>query len=300
MSSLTDSEKRYLEKIFNMQDGSVLDYTDATFGALFKRHMIDIHDYKYQTYGEFNIQKMRSFWEQEPDSLVAQVLHEMLDSYNTYCSIGNIAVDYNILKKCIEIVTRLFRNAKQTYEISEAIQNRAIKLSPEVSEKIINIMQGSVDAPLEREFAMPNISKLPIEQQMMTIIEARLNEARTVFKVQAYLSVILLCGSVLEGVLLGIAKENPEKFNKSQARPKNKEGKVKPFSEWTLANLIDVASDIQLLKMDAKIFSHGLRDFRNYIHPHQQMTSDFTPDEHTAKICLQVLNTALADLTGDR
>ena len=36
---------------------------------------------------------------------------------------------------------------------------------------------------------------------------------------RAYLSAIVLCGSVLEGVLLGAAKKDPEKFNRSPASP---------------------------------------------------------------------------------
>ena len=40
--------------------------------------------------------------------------------------------------------------------------------------------------------------------------------------------------------------------------------------------------------------------FRNYIHPYQQMVSGFTPDEHTAKVCFQVLKAALASVAGER
>ena len=46
---------------------------------------------------------------------------------------------------------------------------------------------------------------------------------------------------------------------------------------------INVAYEIGLLKLDVQKLSHGLRDFRNYIHPYQQMASGFKPDEHTAQ-----------------
>ena len=75
---------------------------------------------------------------------------------------------------------------------------------------------------------------------------------------------------------------------------------MKAFQDWKLAELIDVAHDIGLLKPDVQNFSHGLRDFRNYIHPYQQMASGFKPDEHTAKVYFQVLKAALADVAGDR
>ena len=34
------------------------------------------------------------------------------------------------------------------------------------------------------------------------------------------------------------------------------------------AQLIDVGCEVGVLKLDIKKFSHGLRDFRNYIHPY--------------------------------
>ena len=57
---------------------------------------------------------------------------------------------------------------------------------------------------------------------------------------------------------------------------------------------------LRALKLDVKKFSHELRDFRNYIHPYEQLASKFTPDKHTAEICLQVLKAAIADLSGGR
>ena len=72
-----------------------------------------------------------------------------------------------------------------------------------------------------------------------------------------------------------------------------KTGKIRNLNEWKLNNFIDVSCEVGFLKEDVKKFSHALRDFRNYIHPYQQMSMGFQPDEHTAKICFQVLKAAL-------
>jgi len=61
--------------------------------------------------------------------------------------------------------------------------------------------------------------------------------------------------------------------------------------------LIDVAFELKIIKEDVKKFSHALRDFRNYIHPYQQVSSGFNPDHHTANICFQVLKAAIYQLT---
>ena len=63
MSTLTDIEKRYLEKLLGMQSGYVLDYSDATYGEFFGRHGVDIHGDRFQTYGTSKAKKMRAFWE---------------------------------------------------------------------------------------------------------------------------------------------------------------------------------------------------------------------------------------------
>lgn len=276
MSTLTDLEKRYLEKILNMHQGYVLDYNDASFGSFFKRFGINIHSPKYQTYGGSKAKKMRSFWEQENDRLVGQILDEMLDSYEAACDIDGTKPDLAVLEKARGVVARL-TGKKQKGRDSR-----------------------TVEGFLDQEFTIPNIQSLPIESVIIPIVESRLNEARTALRAGAYLSVIFLCGSILEAVLLGSAQRQCERFNRCPASPKNKEGKVLPFNEWNLAQLIDVASNIGILKIDVKKFSHGLRDFRNYIHPYQQMATGFTPDEHTAKVCFQVLKAALASVSGER
>ena len=220
---------------------------------------------------------MRAFWEVESDSIVAPVLSEMLASYEANCELEGREVDRGILDKTKEIVSRI---------------GGGVHSSPTATD--------SEDDFLNLDFKIPNLHKLPIEHQVINIVEARLNEARRALRAGAYLSVIFMCGSVLEGVLLGVAHRNPEKFNRASTSPRTADDKVKQFHDWTLSQLIDVACDIKFLKPDVKTFSHGLRDFRNYIHPYQQLISGFTPDEHTAMVCFQVLKAALASLAGER
>ena len=104
MSSLTDIEKRYLEKLLGMSGGYVLDYSDPTYGEFFKRHKIEIHGSRYQTYGSSKAKKLRAFWEQEPDELVGAVLTEMLDGYEADCDLNDRELDRSLLEKCRAIV----------------------------------------------------------------------------------------------------------------------------------------------------------------------------------------------------
>ncbi|GAA6162621.1 hypothetical protein NBRC116590_03250 [Pelagimonas sp. KU-00592-HH] len=276
MSSLTDIEKRYLERLLQMGSGYVLDYSDVTYGAFFNKYSIDIHGPEYQVYGTSKAKKMRAFWDLEPDATVGKVLAEMLDSYVANCELSGAEVDMPILEKGRAAVDRLLGNST--------------KPNGQATENLF----------LDVEFSPPNISRLPIDVQIVPIVQKRLEEAQVALRVGANLSVILLCGSVLEAVLLGAAQNQPALFNDSRASPKDNSGTVKKFHEWSLAQFIDVSCEIGLLKPDVKKFGHGLRDFRNYIHPYQQLVSGFTPDQHTAKLCFQVLKAALADVAGER
>ena len=140
MSSLTDIDKRYLEKILNMGSGYVLDYTDATFDGFFARHGVSIHGQKYQTYGTSKDKKLRSFWEQEPDTLVGQALSEMLDSYEAACDLDGEEVDGTVLEKARGVVARLLGKPQKTKP------------------------KNTVKDFLYQEFTIPNIQKLPVEE----------------------------------------------------------------------------------------------------------------------------------------
>ncbi len=185
----------------------------------------------------------------------------MLDSYEADCDLNGRKLDKGLLKKARSIAGRLTGRSVTPHSVTT---------------------EGEF---LAREFAIPNIQRMPIDAQVVSIVEARLSEARVALGAGAHLSVIFLCGSVLEAVLLGAAQQAPASFNQANATPKTANGSPKHFHEWTLAQLVDVACEIGVLKLDIKKFSHGLRDFRNYIHPYEQMVSGFTPDEHTAKVC---------------
>jgi hypothetical protein len=155
----------------------------------------------------------------------------------------------------------------------------------------------SEDEFLKREFQEVPIESIGLDGSVTEILRLRISEIEKCLSSDAPLSVIFLAGSTLEGVLLGIALKYPKEFNLAKSAPKDKEGKVKRYPEWTLSNFIDVAYEIGLLAEDVKKYSHTLRDFRNYIHPFQQMSSRFNPDKHTAKISWQVLKAALFQLS---
>ena len=138
-----------------------------------------------------------------------------------------------------------------------------------------------------------DIDKLRLDSSISDIIKTRLTEVESCISHDAPLAAVIMIGSIMEGILLGLASSHPKEFNQAASAPKDQEGKNRKFHEWTLNHYIDVASEIGILNPDVKKFSHAVRDFRNYIHPYQQMATQFSPDKHTAMICLQVLKAAI-------
>lgn len=272
MANLTALEKRQFEDLFNMSSGYVGSYSNNTFGQFFQSAAnVNIFEDKYGIGSGSKANRMRAFWDIENDALVGKVLKEMIDIWEYE---NNNSKDNKAFIACKKTVNRLVgQQSKQ--ELTE-------------------------DEFLERDFGEISLKKLPVEAAMLPVLGDRLKEATQGMKSGSPLSVIFMCGSILEGALLGVALKNMQKFNQSSAAPKDKLGKVKTFPEWSLGQFIDVSHDIGILKLDVKKFSHVVRDFRNYIHPYMQMSSGFNPDQHTAKICMQVLKAAIAELSGER
>jgi hypothetical protein len=83
MSSLRPSEKSRFEKLFKMNGGYVLGFSDGTFGSFMSDAAdIDIHG---REYGEQSkAKKLRAFWDKESDSLVAKVLLELIEHWQIH------------------------------------------------------------------------------------------------------------------------------------------------------------------------------------------------------------------------
>ena len=114
--------------------------------------------------------------------------------------------------------------------------------------------------------------------------------------IEAYTSAIILMGSILEGLLLARAQLAVSQAYQSLRAPRDKVGKSPAIHDWTLSNLIDVATDIGWLKGDRGKFSHALRESRNVVHPWQAVASRANFDEATCKTSWHVLDSSAEDL----
>ena len=265
------TEKKVFERLFD-RSGYVLDFTDRTFSEFFREYKINIDADRYLTNGQSKMKRLRAFWEFESDLLVGQILNGLLEYAQV---IGNVAVAD--LRDAKQIIARLQGYAE----------------SPPKSEL-------SEDEFLQQSFSKIDLSKLELDTVFQKVISQRIDEIQKSLLAKTPLATIFLCGSTLEGLLLDAGTKDPQKFNSAQSTPKNKDGKARLLHDWTLESLINVAYELGKLSLDTKKFGHTLKDFRNYIHPREQAAQKFNPDDHTAKITWQVLQAAIADLSGKR
>ena len=143
----------------------------------------------------------------------------------------------------------------------------------------------------------PDFLNLELESGLGKILADRWDEAQKCLNAGAYLAATIVMGSMLEGMLLVVLQKFPKEANLCNAAPRDPAtAKVKHFADWSFSDMINVAHDAGWLDLDVKKFSHSLREFRNLIHPYQQMTMNTFPDKDTCEISWLVVQAAANDL----
>lgn len=275
MANLNFNQKQLFEKLFHGDSaGYVLNFSDRTFSEFFKDFRVDIDSQKYYKNGSSKMKRLRAFWEIENDKLVG-----------------------NVFKGLLELATQTEKIEDKDLKLAMQYINTLLGIKNEVNNENKELTESEF---LKQEFSKIDLLPLGLDFQFEQVITQRLYEIKKSLHSESALAVIFLCGSTLEGLLLHIAAQNPQKFNSSKSAPKDKDGKVKQLHDWTLDNLINVAHEENFIKLDIKKFAHTLKDFRNYIHPRQQASQNFNPDKHTAEISWKVLQATIANLIGNR
>ena len=143
----------------------------------------------------------------------------------------------------------------------------------------------------------PAFLTLQLEPGLGEILADRWEQTQRCMNGEAYLAATIIMGSMLEGMFLSVLQKFPKEANTCKAAPLDpRTGKVKYFAEWSLSDMINVAHEANWIDLDVKKFSHALREFRNLIHPYQQMIVKTFPDKDTCEISWFVVQAATNDL----
>jgi hypothetical protein len=124
MSDLTNIEKRKLERLLDMGGGYVLDFSNRTFQE-FVTDTIgrNIYDSKYDGHGSSKANRLRGFWEAEPNYLVGKLMSALIDHQKEVEDENQTSGNFYAKKKpeelqqaaalreeCRKIVTRLLQD----------------------------------------------------------------------------------------------------------------------------------------------------------------------------------------------
>jgi hypothetical protein len=266
-------ELRSIETALEMSGGYVLDFTDRSFSDFFSEYGVIINDSRYAAEGASKAKRLRFFLKVTPAPLSGRVLAGLLEHRLVMKSDGLSQTD----------ITAYCQTVKRLGGIPPvAAQHKAA--APIETEADL----------LRRVFDEALFKNLPLDGAMIPVLLERMHEATRCIEVKAYLASVIICGSVLEGMCLGFGTNNVERVNRAYGAH-YKKGAPK-LQDWKLREWIDVLGKLGDLSPNIEKFGQALRDFRNYVHPAEQLANRFTPDHHTARIGFQVVVAAAEDL----
>jgi len=141
--------------------------------------------------------------------------------------------------------------------------------------------------PITEKRNFPFIS----DNELRKIIERDYMEIQRAFIAQCWKSVIIMCGSAMETILLDLLKQDEENAKSSQKAPEENN-----LEKWPLNDLIEVAIDLNLVTEGIAKLSHPVREYRNIIHPGNEIRNKIDFDKEEARIAIEVLNILHRDL----
>lgn len=122
------------------------------------------------------------------------------------------------------------------------------------------------------------------------------DEAQRVHGVKAWKSCVILCGGILEGMLLDVLKRDERQAKAAYQRLRVKS--PPDLNSWDLVDLVDVAKELGLLSRGVGHLSHGLREFRNLVHPGRQIREKVSLTEEEAEIAFNVVKVCLREFSS--
>ncbi len=112
MSSLTYTDKKLLERVFEMEEGHLLNFSHATLRVFMDDFNIDLGDNKYDKYGSSKAKRMLALWEVEDDAIVVSVIKGLLEDAN-----NNDKVTIPDNEKAQKVINRLEGNEDHRNEV---------------------------------------------------------------------------------------------------------------------------------------------------------------------------------------
>lgn len=151
----------------------------------------------------------------------------------------------------------------------------------------ISIEQSSGTPITEiRQFAFIN------DANIRRIVERDYDEIQRAYISKCWKSVIILCGGTIEAILMDLLISHDTEAKQAKSAPNKPD-----ISRWDLSELINVAVELELVTEGVEKLSHPIREYRNLVHPGNEIRNNLRFDAEEARISLEVLNILHRDLS---
>lgn len=213
--------------------------------------------------------------------------------------VGGYSISGSDLLPGADVVTSIsVREAILDFELLESSWQKEVKKREALAEKESLISppkfaSKDVVSVLSSEVADFSFVR---DEVLRQVVARDYEEVQSIKSVRAVKSRLVLAGGLVEALLLDSLRENQEGAMTALRAEKDRDGRVKPLEEWHLASLIDVAMELRLITPAVEKFSHGIRDYRNLIHPGKEVRSTHKLGAEEADIAEKVLEIVIRDL----
>lgn len=157
---------------------------------------------------------------------------------------------------------------------------------------LISRLQTSIeqpsDIPVTENRQFPFISA----PDLRAIIERDYSEIQRAYVSSCWKSVIILCGGAIEAILTDLLKLNESAAKSAESAPNKSD-----ITRWDLSELISVAVKLKLVTAGIEKFSPSLREYRNLVHPGNEMRNRLYFSAEEARIAVEILHILHRDLS---
>jgi DNA-binding transcriptional ArsR family regulator len=109
-------------------------------------------------------------------------------------------------------------------------------------------------------------------------------------------SCVILCGGAIEGMLTALLEQKPRTQVDSAYAQVRKNQNKKPLGRYTLEDKVDVAEQLGILVKGSALYGHGARNYRNYVHPAEELRIGYPLGQRDARIALELVLKILDEL----
>jgi hypothetical protein len=146
------------------------------------------------------------------------------------------------------------------------------------------------------QLANVDFTRLINDSNLASVLQARWGEVRKCLGARANLAALVVAGSVLEGALLGLARDRSSTVKSAKAAPKGRDGSTLAVEEWRFNTLVQVATELEWFPKSMSAYANVVRSLRNYVHPWEERLNADPPTDGVTRISVTAIEEILNHL----